>query len=467
MQKKDELKKAGFLYLFGNLFNKGIAFLTVPIFTRILSTYDYGIVNTYNSWVSILNMVLGCALTMGVRASFIDYEKETEGFIASIVMFTFSVTIGASLLVGLIAFFLPINRIYIVLIILCCLHGGFWAIIDDYLQYLMMKYRYKERTLLMILPNLIALSASIAVIMLFLTSEKYLGRIVTTSIVYILFGLFVICINSRTKVSSEKKEEYVKYGLSVSAPLILHGVALSLLSQSDRTMITWLADASQTGIYSLIYNFSMIATVITTSLDGLWIPYFIDCLKNHETNSINDKVTWYIALMTCSMVCLILVGPEIVKILAPSAYWEGISIIPPIVLANYLIFCYSLYVNTEHFYKETKSIAVYTLIAALFNVAMNYIFIPKRGYFAAAYITLASYMIALVLHACKAIKLEPDVLPIKKFTSSFIFVCVGTVIFYVFQEKWLARWSFAFAFLVYNIIRNKEVLLFLFSRNNK
>lgn len=462
-----DLKKAGTLYFIGNLFNKGIAFLTVPIFTRILSTTDYGIVNTYNSWVAILNMVIGCALTMGVRASFIDYEKETDGFIASIVKFTFSVTIGVSLFAGLIAFFLPINRIYVLLVVLCCLHGGFWAILDDYLQYLMMKYKYKERTILMILPNLIALSGSIAIILLFLTSEKYLGRIITTSIVYILFGLFVIYINSKKKVSIEKKKEYIKYGLSVSAPLILHGIALNLLSQSDRTMITWLADASQTGIYSLIYNFSMIATVITTSLDGLWIPSFIDSLKKREIEDINEKVTWYIALMTCSMVCLVLVGPEIVKILAPDSYWEGISIIPPIVLANYLIFCYSLYVNTEHFHKKTKSIAAYTVIAAVFNLITNYIFIPQYGYVAAAYTTLASYIVALVLHANKAIHLEPNVLPIKKFASSFVFVCIGTVLFYVFQENWLIRWSIAFAFLAYSIVRYKGLLISLFSRNKK
>ena len=55
------------LYLIGNIFNKGIAFLTVPIFMRILSTVDYGLVTTYNSWEGILAMILGFALHMAVR----------------------------------------------------------------------------------------------------------------------------------------------------------------------------------------------------------------------------------------------------------------------------------------------------------------------------------------------------------------------------------------------------------------
>ena len=59
------------------------------------------------------------------------------------------------------------------------------------------------------------------------------------------------------------------------------------LVESDRTMITWLADASQTGIYSLIYNFSMIATVITTSLDGVWVPWFTKQMSNKGYKEIN------------------------------------------------------------------------------------------------------------------------------------------------------------------------------------
>ena len=74
-----DYKKASTCYLIGNIFNKGIAFLTVPIFTRILSTSDYGIVTTYNSWIGIVSMLLGFALHMAIRSSFIDY-RPTEKF---------------------------------------------------------------------------------------------------------------------------------------------------------------------------------------------------------------------------------------------------------------------------------------------------------------------------------------------------------------------------------------------------
>ena len=66
-------KKASFCYLVGNFFNKGLAFLTIPIFTRLLSTTDYGLINTYSSWGGIVIMFIGLSLQMGIRTAFIDY----------------------------------------------------------------------------------------------------------------------------------------------------------------------------------------------------------------------------------------------------------------------------------------------------------------------------------------------------------------------------------------------------------
>lgn len=63
-------------------------------------------------------------------------------------------------------------------------------------------------------------------------------------------------------------------------------------------MITSLAGAAQTGIYSLIYNFSMIAAVITTTLEGIWVPWFINKLKLNSRDEINMVAKDYINLMT-------------------------------------------------------------------------------------------------------------------------------------------------------------------------
>lgn len=447
-------KKASVYYLVGNLFNKGIAFLTVPIFTRILSTTDYGMVTTFNSWAAILTMVMGFAVHMGIRSAFIDYGDHIDDIMS--VTTTFTLLCGALFIffVGLGTIMLKVS-IGITVVILCLLQGLASAVIQNYSMYLMMKYRYKFRTVLMIFPNLISACLSVVVILVVIKTDLYMGRIIPTALVTSGFGiLLIILVYRKSRVIFNKK--YLQYVMGVSAPLVLHGIALNILSQSDRTMITWLTDASQTGIYSLIYNFSMIATVITTSLEGVWVPWFTGKLKINDTKNINIMAGDYINLMTCAMFCLILTGPEIVKLLADRRYWEGIGIIPPIVLSNYVIFAYTLYVNIEHFHKRTVYITVNTLIAAITNIILNFLFIPEFGYVAAAYTTLASYALAFVLHARYAKKLEPVLYPLKSFQKPLLHICASVVLFYGLIAHVSARWGIVISYIVVMFIREKK-----------
>ncbi len=449
-------KKAGIFYFVGNIFNKGIAFLTVPIFTRILSTSDYGIVTTYNSWIGILSMILGFALHMSVRMAAVDYKEKLDDFMSSIILFVTLMSLGFMVLVtGCIKLFhIDVN---IFLVIVCMLQGYASATIEDYSNYLMMKYKYKSRTALMILPNLISVILSIYMIIFILKSDLYLGRIIPTAVVTIIFGVFIFFIVIK-KGKANINKEYIKYAMAISAPLIFHGIALNILSQSDRIMITYLADSAQTGIYSLIYNFSMIATVITTALEGIWVPWFINKLRINSRSEINVVAKDYIHLMTYIMTALIFVAPEIVKILADRTYWEGIIIIPPVILANYIIFAYSLYVNIEHYYKKTSYITFNTLVAALSNIVLNFIFIPKYGYVAAAYTTLISYFISFLLHAKYAKKYEPSLYPLKQFIFPLLELLFATVLFYLFMNKFTIRWLLMIIYVLSMVCRERRRL---------
>lgn len=457
---ENSYKKAGTFYFIGNIFNKGISFLTVPVFTRILSTADYGIVTTYNSWIGILSMIVGFALHMSVRMAAVDYKDKLDDFMSSIILFVTLTSFGITALVAGSIKLLHIDA-NIVLVIICMLQAYASATIEDYSNYLMMKYEYKARTALMILPNLISVVLSVYMIKYVLESDLYMGRIIPTAVVTIFFGLVTVCITLK-KGKFRINKEYIKYAMAISAPLILHGIALNILSQSDRIMITSLAGAAQTGIYSLIYNFSMIATVITTTLEGIWVPWFINKLKLNSRDEINVVAKDYINLMTYAMVALILIAPEVVKILANESYWEGISIIPPVVLANYVIFAYSLYVNIEHYYKKTPYITVNTIIAAASNIVLNFIFIPKYGYIAAAYTTLASYLISFVLHSRYARKLEPNLYPLRQFMEPIIHLLTVTVIFYAFKNQFVIRWLLMVVYIASRFYKERKRLKMYF-----
>lgn len=459
---KQSTAKAGSLYLFASIFNKGIGFLTIPVFTRLLSTSDYGIVTTYSAWAAILTAVIGMQLNCGIRLSRgtdcrIKIEKPQE--LSTI--FTFTLLIGAFLLaLTTICFLMLPVSVNFALIAMCFLEGLFTALITDYTYYQMMEYKYIGRVLLMILPNLSAAVLSVILIS-GMTAEKYMGRIVSLFGIHAIIGL-VVCFFVFSHAKPHIDRTYIKWALKISLPLVLHGVALNILSQADRTMITALRGASETGIYSLICSFSMIATVITTGLEGIWIPWFTKKMNEHRYDEVNCVSRDYIHLMTYAMVGLILISPEILKLLAPPAYWEGIILIPPLVISNFVIFAYTMYVNVEYYYEKTLFITGNTLIAAVLNVVLNGVFIPKFGYMAAAYTTLFCYIVSFGLHTRYARKLNCEVLSLCQYIIPIIYIIASTALFYILMEEAVFRWSFAFIYVAGIILAERKRIGALF-----
>ena len=73
-------------------------------------------------------------------------------------------------------------------------------------------------------------------------------------------------------------------------------------------------------------------------------------------------------------------------------------VIAPVVMGISLQFIYTLYVNIELYNRKTHLISCATTMAAIINVFLNYICIPKWGYMAAAYTTMVSYLFMLIFH---------------------------------------------------------------------
>ncbi|HFU3800862.1 TPA: lipopolysaccharide biosynthesis protein [Streptococcus suis] len=449
-------KKIGMYYMFGTLFNQGLSFLAIPFFSRILSTFDYGIINTYTSWVTITSMVISCALHMGIRASFIDNERNIDDVMSSVTSFTLLNGVVISTIVIVANLIFDIGNT--LLIFLCLLQALATGLIQNYTMLLMMQYRYRLRTILLVVPNVLAVVVSFLLIFFVLKSQLYLGRIIPWSVIQTIFGILTL-IYVYTKSTTIWNSKYIKDALTVSVPLVLHGIALNILSQSDRVMITALRDASETGIYSLVYNLGMIATVITTSLEGVWVPWFTQNLKEGDVNIINKRANLYTELITLSMGILILVGPEIIKILADSKYWEGIVAIPPVVLANYLLFIYTLYVNVEHYYKKTIAITTNTVVVALLNIILNFLFIPHYGYLAAAYTSLFAYFAAFLLHSTHSRKLNSSLFPLKSFVFPFTKLAIIVVLFYLLLDSLVIRWSMAVLLTSYELFRYRVDLI--------
>jgi len=433
----NKVVKAGSWYTVTNFFTKGIAFLTLPIFTRLLSTEDYGIVSLFTSWVGIFSIIISLDLMGSVGRGKTEFKERYDEFASSILFLSliiFSIFLTFFILFS--DFFSNLVGLEKPLFYLMIFGSYFTFVLNFTLSKFRFEYKYKVTSIITILKALVAVGLSIYLILYVFDQNEYYGRIVgQMSPLFIVGVIFLFYILFKGKKLVDFK--YWKFALVLSIPLIPHNISHIINSQFDRIVIDRYVGSAETGIYSFAYNLSMIVTVLLSSINTAWVPWFFEKMEKMDYSNIKNKGKMFRDIFTIGFGLMLLLSPEIVKIMADESYWEGLVILPIVFLGIYFQFLYTFEVNVEFFLKKTSLISLGTMLSAGINVGLNFWLVPKYGYMAAAYTTLISYMFLFIFHyifTSKVIKMKIFGL---KFHSFAIISSFSITIFFIIFQNYL------------------------------
>ena len=411
--------KAGVWYVISSIMVKAISIITTPIFTRLMSTSEYGTVSTFTSWRGLLLTFFTLNLTYSIGRAKLDYPNKLDDYVGSMQLLSFLVSSVVCVIMVLflkpISAFMELNESATILLILYLLFTPAINFKQNTFRY---RYQYKQNVGI---AWYIALSTVICslVLMTVFDGDKALFRIMGITLPTIVLSVF-IWIRTLMNHNVCYNKEYWRYGWALSGPLILHTVSMNILSQSDRIFISKICGSEATGIYSLAYNYGILLSIVTNAVSDGWLPWFHD---NYYAKNYDDirKNTKKIVLLGCyvGLACIAL-APEAIIILGGKKYLTGIYCVPPVVLGIVCQYIYTHYVNIEMHLKKTKFVSQGTIFAAITNIILNAIFIPKFGYVAAAYTTLASYLMLLIVHFF----ITRRVLKIKLYDDTFMFLAM-------------------------------------------
>ena len=138
--------KAGLGYTVGNMLVKGLSFLAIPLFARLMTVEDFGIYSTFSSYVMIVTVLAGFTLHTSVRNAKLDYAERTGSYCSSVTL----LVIGNSLLLLALSlvFAAPLARVLSLeqpyLPALIVLESFGMAMLTFYNSVLSVDYRYKE-----------------------------------------------------------------------------------------------------------------------------------------------------------------------------------------------------------------------------------------------------------------------------------------------------------------------------------
>ncbi len=453
--------KAAFWYAFCNFLNKGIALLSTPIFTRILTEEQYGTFTIFQSWFNILIIFTSLNIFLGGFAKgLLLYKDDADGFASSQLSLTSIITMLFILIYCLnIDFWTKIFSLSPTLMIMMGLELLFMPAFEFWFSKEKFDYKYKKIVIVSILMNL--LSIAVSIIWIKNTNIKLEARVFSDIGVKLLFTvpLFAMIIIKGKKIFNWK---YWKYALSFNLPLIPHYLSNYVLNQSDRIMIGKMVGNIQAGYYSIAYSISTVLLLLTTAINNSLVPYIYKSIESKNVNKIKSIANLLIILIGIFSVIIMVMAPDIIYIFAGKSYMDAIYVMPPIIASVYFIFSYNLFSHIEYYYQKTGFIAIATTIAATLNILLNYIGIKHYGYYAAGYTTLICYILLALCHYIFYKKILKEKMPnVKIYDDKNIWI-IGLIIIII---------SITMAFIYkYTIIRYIIFILFiieLFAQKNK
>ena len=456
--------KASFWFIACYVVQRGIQFIGMPIYTRIMSTEEYGVYSVFLSWFNLICVFSSLGIYNGTfNKAMVKYEDERDRYISSIQWLTLVVGLAFSVIILAFSNIITEKTGYSLKFqLLMCIH----LILFPSLQYWSQKQRFLfeyKKLVAITLVNSVA-SLAMGVVFVSISTDKSFALIaVTVGVQAVINGALFVSLQKKGKIFY--KREFWFWTTVTALPLIPHYLSEILLGHADRLMIRQMCGASQAGIYNILYQISMVMTIIRTGINGSFTPWLYYSLREEKYKDIH-QVTKMITLFMASMTLFfMLIGPEILKIAAPPSYYKAVVGIPAIMIGCFFIYIYVLFLNIEIYFEQNQFVAVASITAAIVNVTLNYFCINEFGYIAAAYTTMVSYMLMAVMHYVfmrKIAKRKQGIASI--FDIQFILICsIALLIFGAallkLYEMLILRWIIIAIFCAVLLRERKNIMI--------
>lgn len=396
--------KSTLWFVICNVLQRGISLISTPIFTRLLTTEQYGVYSVYQSWYSIIAVFATLNLYCGVfNNGLTKYPEDRSGFTSAMQGLSTTVTLVLAVVYLLgISFWnklFQLDTVFILLIFIELLFVPafqFWSVGK--------RYEYKYHGLVAITLFISIASPIVGIISVLCTKYKAEARVFSYVLIQVAVGIVLYIHNMRKgKVFYSKK--YWNFALAFNLPLIPHYLSQIVLQQADRVMINSMVGTGAAAIYSVAYTLSTLMIIVTTAIDNSFVPFIYQHLKTKNYAPIKKVINVLLVFVGVCCLGVSLFGPELISLLASQAYVDARWIIPSVSAAVYFIFLYNVFGNVEFYFECTQFTMVASCIAALLNVILNYVYIEKYGYIAAGYTTLICYVVYSVAHGIVSLKI--------------------------------------------------------------
>lgn len=459
MNKEKQLIKNTAIVSIGKICTQLITFLLLPLYTYILSTKEYGIVDLLNTLVGLLLPILTLQMEQAIFRFLLDkrenYEEEKK-IITVTMKFMLAQTIIYLAIFAIVShwvhndykYFLALNLVATMCSnLLLQISRG----LGDNAKYAMGSFLSGAVTVVLNVLFIVVFKWG-AYGMLFATM---LGNMACALYIFISMKIYKY-ISWHNKLDKKLLKEMLKY----SIPLVPNMISWWIVSASDRTIITGFLGIAVNGIYSAANKFSGVVSTLYSVFNLTWTESAAINIDSEDKDEFFSKILDF-TIRFFGSVCLGIVAlmPFIFPILINEKFSDAYYQIPILMLAtmfNILVsFLGSIYVAK----KKTKEIAKTSIFAAIINIVVNVGLIKFIGLYAASISTVVAYFsmfVYRIIDSRKYVKLKVS----KSLVITFAIISLITFIGYYLRNTKLSM-VLALIVIIYAILINRHSMKYL------
>ena len=395
-----ELGFHSFIYMLGGLVSSLASIILLPVYTRFLTTADYGILEIIDNMRGQLIVILLAGLVPAMAKFYkeADSEDAQKHVIATSFWFVFS--LGLIWLICLFLFDEPSAHYllgsvelvhYIDLGIILLFIQAIFTTGNSYLN-------IRKKSKLFLVTSLSKLCLNIGANLYFIVVLRLgakgmlLGELISSGLMGTFVVVYLITQNG-VHFRFRLLGRMLKFGL----PFILNAFGAGLMHAADRSLLRprW-PSVSDIGIYGLGYRFPfMLNFLILGSFGRIWnASVMYDVAKQENAQRTYARITTY--CVTVYVVCqyiLVVIAPTVIRILAAPEYFQAWIIVQIVGFGTCFYSFHQFFITGAFIKSKTWYLPISYMISASINITLNWYFLPKYSYIGAAWSTVITYFV--------------------------------------------------------------------------
>lgn len=392
--------KHGLLYTIFSFVNSGISFILLLILARYLTPSDYGYLNLFTTFVTLLSIIISLCTVSYVGVSFFQKDRES---LKKVIMISLTTTTGMLMLSSVVLILFPsfieksvgVPIEYLWLGLMICYFQVFNNLNLDI-------WRLEEKPL-----NYGIYGVSFAVCNFILTFGLIVGlhygwegRVYAWSILAIIYFIIsvVFLVKRRYLTFLLPSKSLIKETYLYALPLIPHTTSFWLKTGLDRYIINYFHEQAVVGYFSFAANLAAIITIVGSAFNSTNSVYIYknltdgyDKVKGRltEQTKIMNVVFFVIAIL------VLIFAWGLIKLFIPQ-YYHSIPYLIPLCISGFFQCIYFLWVNYLFFYKKTRRLMSITISTAVLQIILS-LWLTRYSAIYTAWISMGIVCLTMIL----------------------------------------------------------------------